>query len=285
MKHPARSLPLLTSAAAVMMFSLSACGAGGTQSPPTSRSPVGEYSSVHRQAAPGDHVPVIEALERKGLEILGRFDAPRRLSGFAAEYRGEPVAIYVMPGGQYAVIGTLIDARGRNLSAAPLERLVAGSEHAGVWTRLKNSTWIADGSDEAGRTIYMFFDANCPYCHKFWKMSRPWVKAGRVQIRQIPVAILKRSSLPKAAAMLLANDPSAAFTRHESTYEAGGIDPVWKVPSGIALKIRLNNRLMRTLGSAATPTIFWRAADGEVKVTRGVPGHRGLVAIMGSPEP
>ena len=36
------------------------------------------------------------------------------------------------------------------------------------WEALEHSRWIADGRDDAPRTVYVFLDVNCKYCTKFW---------------------------------------------------------------------------------------------------------------------
>lgn len=227
----------------------------------------------------------IKALTNEGLKMVGRFKAPDGLTGYAATYQGHPVTVYVTPDGQHAIIGTMIDGQGNDLSAAPLKRLVSEPKYQKAWRKLEHSTWVADGSKNASRVIYMFTDANCPYCHKFWQASRPWVKAGKVQIRHIMVGILRPSSVPKAAAILSAHNPSAALARDERDYDSGGIKPMSHVPAKVAAKIDANNHLMKSLGLFATPTIFYHNADGHVAVKQGLPQGQELTTIMGSPRP
>lgn len=267
MKRPTRNLFPLLLAFVAMLFTLPACSAKDT------------HTTEEEQP------PVIQNLQQRGLKIQGQFEAPGGLDGYAAETRGRPMAIYVTEDGKHAVVGTMIDASGNNLSAEPLRRLVVAPKHKGMWKKLENSTWIADGSKDAGRVIYMFFDANCPYCHKFWAMARPWVKAGKVRIRHIPVGLLKPSSLPKAAAILAADDPSAALTRNERSYDKGGIGAMKDVPEELAEKIKANTRMMKSLGFHATPTVVYRDKDDEVRVIQGVPKPRGLTRVMGSSKP
>ncbi|HET7313190.1 thiol:disulfide interchange protein DsbG [Salinisphaera sp.] len=227
----------------------------------------------------------IKALKKQGLTLHGTFAAPAGMTGYAASYRGHPIAIYLLPGGRKALVGSLIDGQGRDLSAEPLQRLVVGPSRQKAWAKLKKATWVADGSDQAERVIYMFTDPNCPYCHRFWQAARPWVKAGKIQIRHVLVGLLKPSSLPKAAAILAADDPSAALDRSERHYDDGGITPLNDPPAGLAKKIKQNTDLMKSLGLFATPTLFYRDADGDIAIKQGLPRGDALTDVMGSPRP
>jgi hypothetical protein len=64
----------------------------------------------------------------------------------------------------------------------------------------KGATWIAEGNGP--RLVYIFFDPNCPFCHKLYQEARPWVGRDGLQLRWIPVGILMPSSAGKAAAIL-----------------------------------------------------------------------------------
>ncbi|MDP5008739.1 MAG: thiol:disulfide interchange protein DsbG, partial [Glaciimonas sp.] len=136
-------------------------------------------------AAPTNWPAPIKALEAQGIEIIGRFDAPGGVQGYAAIMQQKPLAIYLTADGKQAIVGTMLDAKGVNLNEAPLDKLVSKPMTLKTWSLLEKSNWIADGSKNAKRIVYTFTDPNCPYCNKFWNDARPWVKAGNVQIRHI----------------------------------------------------------------------------------------------------
>ncbi len=54
-----------------------------------------------------------------------------------------------------------------------------------VWAKMEKSSWIQDDDKNAPQIVYLFSDPNCPYCNMFWEQARPWVKAGKVQLRHI----------------------------------------------------------------------------------------------------
>ncbi|TLF48262.1 thiol:disulfide interchange protein DsbG [Halomonas urmiana] len=224
----------------------------------------------------------IQALVEEGLEIHARFEAPGGLDGFAASHRGREMAVYLTPDGEHAVVGTLIDAQGNDLSAAPLDEHVRSAQEAEVWQALEQSYWIADGDPDAERILYTFTDPNCPYCERFYAQSRPWVEAGRVQLRHIMVGILESDSPAKAAALLGADDPARALQVHQQS--DSGIEAAAQ-PREVEEQVRANNQRFERLGLMATPTTYYRGDDGRLEQVQGAPQEARLIEMMGSPRP
>ncbi|MGS1012966.1 thiol:disulfide interchange protein DsbG [Rhodanobacter sp. UC4450_H17] len=224
----------------------------------------------------------VTALSAQGLEIVEKFDAPSGLTGYAATVQGRPIAIYVTSDRKHAIVGTLVDAAGKDMTSGPLERIVAGPQGEKAWKQMESAAWVLDGSKDAKTIVYEFTDPNCPYCHKFWEVARPWVDAGKVQIRHVMVGILKSDSAPKAATILAAKDPAAAFARAEREYGQGGIKVADNIPDSAHKKVAANNELMQSLGYFATPTILYKKANGEIGVKQGLPQGKDIDAILGS---
>lgn len=235
-------------------------------------------------ASAADWPAPIQQMADKGLTIVKRFDAPGGLTGYAAKAGHTPVALYLTPDGQHVIVGTMLDAHGKNLSQAALDAAITQPQQQSAWPQLEDATWIADGPDSAPRTIYVFTDPNCPYCHRFYEAARPWVKAGKVQLRTILVGILKPSSPGKAAAILASGDPVAAYRQHEAHYRTGGIKPLGDIPSKLSDELTANNALMTGLGIRGTPGIVTRDADGEIHIHQGMPQGDTLTDILG-PKP
>ncbi|MDO8775925.1 MAG: thiol:disulfide interchange protein DsbG [Burkholderiaceae bacterium] len=223
----------------------------------------------------------INALEAQGVEVIGTFAAPGGLTGYAGILDQQPLSIYLTADGKQAIIGPMMDAKGANLSQEPLDKLVSKPMTAKIWKQLENSTWIADGSKNAPRVIYTFTDPNCPYCNKFWNDARPWVSAGKVQLRHVIVAILTDTSAGKAAALLSAQDAQAALTQHEQQHASGGIKPLGQISATVRAQLEANQKLMQQLGASATPTIFYKDGSGNLQKMQGAPSAEMLVKIMG----
>lgn len=231
---------------------------------------------------PGKARPaVIDTVEAHGLEVLGEFDAPGELRGFAGVAGRQPVAVYVTPDGEHALVGQLVNVAGEDMGAAHLQRLVAGPMSERIWSQLGDSTWVADGSDDAPRVVYTFSDPNCPFCNRFWQAARPWVEAGKVQLRHVMVGVIKADSANKVAAILTAPSPSEMLARNEREYARGGIDGVATVPAGVRGQLDANQRLMHELGFQGTPGILFRDADGVVQRRAGMPAPGDLPTVLG----
>jgi thiol:disulfide interchange protein DsbG len=224
---------------------------------------------------------VIKTMEARGLEVLGEFEAPGGLRGFAGIAGQQPVAAYVTPDGQHAVIGMLINAQGEDIGRAYIEQLVADPVSKRTWAQLEKSHWVADGRPDAPRIVYVFTDANCPYCHRFWEAARPWVESGKVQLRHILVGVIREDSDNKAAAILTAPSPSEALVRNERAYTTGGITGLPVVPANVTTQLDANVKLMLELGFQGTPGILFRDADGHIQRRSGMPPANDLPTVLG----
>lgn len=223
----------------------------------------------------------IQALKQRGLKIVGTFEAPGGLTGYAGVSRHRPIAIYVTEDGQYAIVGSLINAQGQLVNRDTLRQLVAEPMSKQAWAQLQDSTWVPDGDADAPRTVYVFSDANCPYCHMFWKRAQPWVESGKVQLRHILVGVIGKTSDNKAASILGAENPEQAYIKNQQHFREGGIKPMEDIPAEIRKKLAANFQLMRKLGLRGTPAIIYRDEQGHVQFVRGVPPKQAMEKILG----
>lgn len=224
---------------------------------------------------------VVKTIEQQGLEVLGQFEAPGGLRGFAAVAGQRPVAVYVTPDGEHAVVGVMVNAQGEDVGAAALQRLVAKPMSEKTWAQLEDSHWVRDGRADAPRVVYTFSDANCPYCHRFWEAARPWVESGKVQLRHVLVGVIRDDSANKAAAILTADLPSAALTHNERNFDNGGIAPLATIPQDVRGKLTRNEMLMVELGFRGTPGILFRDEAGLVQRRSGMPMPADLPVVLG----
>ena len=223
----------------------------------------------------------IKQIEAKGAKIIGKFDAPSGLTGYAAQYQNRGMALYLTADGNSVIAGNLYDAQGNDLSTQPLEKLVYAPMAKQVWAKMENSSWIQDGDKNAPRTVYLFSDPNCPYCNMFWEQARPWVESGKVQLRHIMVGIIREDSPAKSAALLAAKDPQQALHEHEQAGKASKLKPLTKIPADVQAKLDANAQLMTDLDVSATPAIFYLDEQGNLQQQQGAPSPDKLVKILG----
>lgn len=227
----------------------------------------------------------VQALRDQGLSIHGQFEAPGGLRGYGASVQGQDMAIYLTPDGEHAIVGTLMDSEGNDLTEAQLDEHVRVPLEAETWQLLEESHWIQDGDTAAPRIIYTFTDANCPYCHQLWEQSRPWIDAGKVQLRHIMVGILAPDSPALAATMLGADSPSAALSAHSEGERVSASAQAREIEE----QVYANNQLFEALGLYATPTsAFQRETEsGSIRIDRvqGLPSEERLIEMMGSEAP
>ncbi len=154
---------------------------------------------------------------------------------------------------------------------------------------------IAQPGLSGPNTLYVFIDPNCIFCHKMYGTVQSRLadfrKAG-VRVVYVPVAILKQSSIGKAAQEIQGG--WTALKQDETSFndstEEGGLPGI----SGSALMqyapfARENTDLLSTLandngldGHFGTPFLVWKAGNGHVFYMNGYPGDAGLTALIGS---
>lgn len=144
----------------------------------------------------------------------------------------------------------------------------------------EKASWIAEGN--GAHILYVFFDPNCPYCHKLYERLRSRVGQNELQVRWIPVGILFTTSLGKAAALLEAQDPLLAFRQNEEkfTHTEHGAASETFASAATEKKLKQNSQLLQQIGGQSVPTILYREASGLIKVRQGAPSQKKLDAFL-----
>lgn len=224
----------------------------------------------------------IQALVKKGFELKGQFTQPPAIKGYVMEYQGQGTTVFVMPDKQHTLIGNLMDNMGNDLSSPQVEKYVYSPMAKNLWQKLEKSYWITDGKDNALHKIYVFFDPYCPYCTEFWHKAQPWVDSGKVQLRLLPVAILRPESKLKAAAIMMSDNPNKALHDYESMDGKSKLHKPTSIPSDISDALQKNLELMEVLGSNATPGIYYLSSRKRLQQQLGLPADEDIMnTIMG----
>lgn len=123
------------------------------------------------------------------------------------------------------------------------------------------------GSAVSARTVYVFFDPQCPHCTALWEAAKPLKSQARFV--WIPVGILNASSTAQGATLLAAKDPVAAMDEHEAsiTARSGGISAAGGIDAQKA-DVAKNTALMTRFGFGSIPTIIGTHAETGALVTQ-----------------
>lgn len=141
------------------------------------------------------------------------------------------------------------------------------------------------GSPMSVRTVYVFFDPQCPHCAALWGAAKPL--KSQAKFVWIPVGIMNKSSEPQGATLLAAKDPVAVMDEHEASMAAkkGGIGAASGIDAQRAM-VAKNTALMNRFGFGSIPTIVAKHAQTGAVITRegGLPTAE-LAAFLGMPAP
>ncbi|MBG9390254.1 thioredoxin fold domain-containing protein [Caenimonas aquaedulcis] len=141
------------------------------------------------------------------------------------------------------------------------------------------------GSAMSVRTVYVFFDAQCPHCAVLWKFAKPL--KSQAKFVWIPVRILNDASESQGAAILAAKDPVQAMDDHEASMAAkgGGISAMEKLEEQRA-QVKKNTQLFNKFGFASIPSIVAMNAKTNTLVTHeGALPTAELAAFLGLQAP
>ena len=166
-----------------------------------------------------------------------------------------------------------------NTSAADNGRTTAMERLAeSMLQDIDHTTWINEGKSK--HIIYIFFDPNCPFCHRLYVNTRAWVKQGKAELRWIPVGILTTTSAGKAAAILGAKDPRKAFYKNEDHYDRGGAIEEDIPSAAVEKKLKANEALLARTGFGAVPVMLFRGNDNTPYLIQGSPPPQKLDVIL-----
>lgn len=141
------------------------------------------------------------------------------------------------------------------------------------------------GQAMSARTVYVFFDAQCPHCGALWYASKPLMS--QAKFVWLPVRLLKDESETQGAAILAAKDPIKAMDDHEAALmdRKGGMKVEGDVSAQRAA-VKKNTELFNKYGFGSVPTLVTKNAQTGALVTReGALQTPDLAVFLGVPVP
>lgn len=157
-----------------------------------------------------------------------------------------------------------------------------GAQGLNVETLAAEAKGFSVGSAMATRTVYVFFDPQCPHCAALWMAAKPLKSQARFV--WIPVSLINPTSTTQGATMLAAADPVAAMDQHEASMSAkqGGIAPAAGDVEAQKAQVAANTALMNRYGFGGVPVIIAKhASTGELVVKEGALPTPALANALG----
>ncbi|HSH89153.1 MAG TPA: thioredoxin fold domain-containing protein [Ramlibacter sp.] len=162
--------------------------------------------------------------------------------------------------------------------AAPAK---AAAEPVSIAAIQSGATGFTVGSPMSVRTVYVFFDPQCPHCAALWNSAKPL--KSQAKFVWIPVGIMSKASTTQGATLLAAKDPVALMDEHEASLLAkkGGISAATGVDAQEA-QVAKNTALMNRFGFASIPTVVAvHAQTGAVVSNEGSMPTAALANFLG----
>jgi thiol:disulfide interchange protein DsbG len=141
------------------------------------------------------------------------------------------------------------------------------------------------GATMAARTVYVFFDPQCPHCAELWQSVKPL--KSQAKFIWIPVGLISKASIAQGSTILAAKDPVAAMDQHEAAIlnKQGGIGVSGDVDSQKAA-IEKNTALFNRFGFQGVPTIVaLNAQTGALVTNEGSMPTLALANLLGLQAP
>jgi thiol:disulfide interchange protein DsbG len=228
-------------------------------------------------------VDLVNQLTHNQYQVINTFTASNGWTGVVLQSKTNKTGtiVYVDPKANYVFYGTILDANGNNLSQAYSQKYLMNIVMQELSQDVVQANWIQQGSDNAAHKLYIFFDPNCIYCHRLYQNIQNDIASGVLQVRWIPVGLVKDDSAGKSAKILSAdntNEALALLKLDESSFnyltEEGGITALAKGNDKVSQKayqqVEQNNQLFEKYGFSGTPVIVYKNSKGKPSL---IPGY------------
>ena len=147
------------------------------------------------------------------------------------------------------------------------------------------ATGFTAGSAMSARTVYVFFDAQCPHCSELWRNAKPL--KSQAKFVWIPVGLLNAASTAQGATLLASKDAVALMDEHEASMLAkrGGISGGSDIDAQKEA-VAKNTQLLNRFGFASIPTIVGTHAEtGALVTNQGSLSTAALAQLIGLQAP
>ncbi len=231
-------------------------------------------------------VILIDKITHNQVVIESSFQAVNNLEGYIVYPKQGPkqrMIIIVQKDGKFAFFGNIITADGKNLSQEYNQKYIVSKQAIDAYKSINTLSYVTQGSDKAPHKAYVMIDPNCIFCHQLYLDMAPLVKAGTLQIRWVPVGIMRPDSSGKAAHLLSAKNNTEAVKllqededKFKTKTEEGGLSALDKsstdpTTANAFKKVANNTAFFSNNGFRGTPVILYLDKKGKPAIYPGYP--------------
>lgn len=253
-----------TKIAAAITFSLAGMVLAGTASaaPP--------YPSDEEIKELNSNLPsTFSRLVTSNETVVAKFDAGFGFEGYVIETPQQEAIIYHDSERNIAFSGMMLIDGGTNVTEEHYETEIPEKDYSDVLASVvAGDTVLTEGSADAEKELWVFFDPNCPHCHTIWETTRSFIESGELKVHWMPVAFLSNTSAGKVAKFWQAEDQIAVFNESEAKFNQGGSTPLRSSEITRETREMLEKNLdyMGDFGSNGTPTVAYKTKEDTVGV-------------------
>ena len=202
------------------------------------------------------------------------------LRGLFLRNGSEIQVLYVAPDHQATIAGVMWDSTGKNLTRDQVAKVdgaiptvvlndkpVSGGPATSALASVEKATFSAYGRDGAPQ-LWMIFDPACTYSIRAFDQLKPYVEAGRLQLRIVPISILDHedSGMSTKAALALLSNPLERMAELWARRTFEGQPSV-----EASAKLQTNGLIAEGIKLTGTPTFLFRKPDGSEGRLDGLP--------------
>lgn len=240
-------------------------------------------------------VALIEKVTHNQVVIESSFQAINGLEGYVVYPKQGPkqrLIIIVQKDGKFAFLGNIINSDGTNVTQEYNQKFIVAKQAMKAYKNLNTVSYITQGSDKAEHKAYVMIDPNCIFCHQLFLDMAPYIKENKLQIRWVPVGIMRPDSLGKAAHLLSTKTNEQAVkllkedeAKFNTKTKEGGLSVLDQTSSDPVIanafkKVSKNNAYFGSHGFQGTPVIVFVGKKGKPDLFSGYPRGPQLKELM-----
>lgn len=238
-------------------------------------------NSSDNQASPA-YEKVIETLQGLAGQVGGTlgesFDAGGNITGHVVKITDNDLRIaYSTADGSRLILGTLLDADGTNLTDAHIEDRLPKIDLEGTFGELEKLSLATLVTGKVPSTMRVIYDPLCGFCKELYRT----MSEKDLQVHWHPVAIMGPDAVSISAGMIAGRDkPEAVMSKAQTDEGRAELSTIGQSNDAARTATDLNWALASKTRVNGTPAVYWKLADGTVKIVRGRPSPEELATII-----